>query len=421
MEPLLFLAHRLPFPPNKGDKVRSFHFLEHLATRHRVFLGTFIDDPEDWQHVASLEAICAGVHVEALTPWSSRIRSLAGLGCGEAMTLRYFRSRRLHDWVDATARREKVARAFAFSSPMAQYVLGNPQLRCVVDMVDMDSAKWSEYARRRRWPISALFEREGERLLAYEREIAARAEASIFVTQDEARLFCDAAPESAQRVAVIGNGVDSGYFTPSSEIASPFAPGERAIVFTGAMDYWPNVDAVVWFKREVLPLIRRRDQTARFYIVGMNPAAAVRGLADDAAVTVTGRVADVRPFLQHAAVVIAPLRIARGIQNKVLEAMAMARPVVVTLPVAAGLAAREGVDFEVAEDAQGFAEKVLGLLDDPQRASRIGALARTQVLREYTWLTHYTLLDDLLQRGGAPSMPAGRAMPGSVPCAMAAN
>lgn len=420
MEPLLFLAHRLPFPPNKGDKVRSFHLLKHLAARYRVFLGTFIDDTADWQHVASLEAICAGVHVEALPPWSSRIRSIGGLVGGEAMTLRYFRSRRLHDWVKGVAEREQIVRAFAFSSPMAQYALDLPQLRCIVDMVDMDSAKWSEYARRRRWPISALFKREGERLLAYEREIAARAEASIFVTQDEARLFCMAAPECAHRVSVIGNGVDSGYFTPSPEFASPFAPGERPIVFTGAMDYWPNVDAVVWFTREVLPLIRQRDPTARFYVVGMNPAAAVRALAEDAAVTVTGRVADVRPFLQHAAVLVAPLRVARGIQNKVLEAMAMARPVVVTGRVAAGLSARPGFEFEVAQDAHGFAEKVGGLLD-PQRASRMGTLARTHVLRDYTWLTNYTLLDELFQRGGAAPKPAERGIPGSVPCAMAAN
>ena len=215
LEPLLFLAHRLPFPPNKGDKVRSFHLLQHLAARYRVFLGTFIDDPADLRHVAALESICAGVHVETLRPWLSRVRSLGALAGREAMTLRYFRSPRLHAWVKEVVQREHIRSAFALSSPMAQYALGLPELNCVVDMVDMDSAKWSEYAMRRAWPVSALFKREGERLLAYEREIAAGAQASIFVTQDEAKLFCAAAPECAHRVCVIGNGVDSTYFSPS--------------------------------------------------------------------------------------------------------------------------------------------------------------------------------------------------------------
>jgi sugar transferase (PEP-CTERM/EpsH1 system associated) len=194
-------------------------------------------------------------------------------------------------------RRERITRAFVFSSPMAQYVLDFSNVRSFVDMVDMDSAKWGEYARRRPWPVSAIYKREATRLLAYEREIAAGSEASIFVTREEATLFRDAAPECAAKVATIGNGVDSTYFSPSLEFRSPFASGEHAIVFTGAMDYWPNVDAVSWFARDMLPEIRARDASARFYIVGMNPDSAVRALASDPAVVVTGRVEDVGPFL----------------------------------------------------------------------------------------------------------------------------
>ena len=142
---------------------------------------------------------------------------------------------------------------------------------------------------------------------------------------------------------------------------SPFAPGEHAIVFTGAMDYWPNVDAVLWFARDVLPEIRRCDASARFYVVGMNPDPAVRALASDPSVVVTGRVRDVRPYLGHARVVVAPLRIARGIQNKVLEAMAMAKPVVVTTPTAAALSARHGVEIEVASAARGLRAEGIGI------------------------------------------------------------
>ena len=395
MEPLLFLCHRLPFPPNKGDKVRSYHFLRHLAGRYRVFLGTFIDDPADWAHVASLQALCTEVHVEPLHPWSKRALSATALLTGEALTLPYFRSRSLATWVRATAAREGIVRAFAFSSPMAQYLLDVPGIRCIADFVDMDSAKWDDYARRRPWPVSALYSREARRLVAYERHVAASVEAVTFVTDDEARLFRERAPGSPGTIVTIPNGVDSEYFSPAGSFESPFSPDESAIVFTGAMDYWPNVDAVLWFAREVLPEIRRRDPSVRFHVVGMNPNPAVRSLTSDPAVVVTGRVPDVRPYLRHARVVVAPLRVARGIQNKVLEAMAMAKPVVVTPAVAASLAARRGVELEVASDARDFAARVLELFD-PSRAAQLGGLARVRVVSDYAWPAALRKLDALL-------------------------
>jgi len=405
VEPLLFLVHRLPYPPNKGDKVRSFHFLKHLAGRYRVFLGTFIDDPSDWQHVEALKRMCAEVHVEPIVPWSKRARSVTAFLSGEALTLPYFRSRELGRWAEEIVRRERVTRAFAFSSPMAQYLLDLPQVRCLVDFVDMDSAKWGDYALRRKWPGSLLYKREARHLLAYERDIAGRAAASIFVTDEEAQRLRSETPGCAERVVVIRNGVDSEHFSPSRDLASPFAPDERPIVFTGSMDYWPNVDAVVWFAREVLPRIRGCDLSVRFYVVGMNPDAAVRALASDPATTVTGRVDDVRPYLQHARVVVAPLRVARGIQNKVLEAMAMAKPVVASAASAAALSVRQGVELEVASDAQGFASKVLMLMD-PTRADAMGRLARSRVAQDYAWSASLNLLDELLQRGGDTSQAA---------------
>jgi sugar transferase (PEP-CTERM/EpsH1 system associated) len=402
MESLLFLAHRLPFPPNKGDKVRSFHFLKHLAGRYRVFLGTFIDDPADWQHVESVKELCAGIHIEPLVPWSKRARSATCLVSGEPLTLPYFRSRGLRDWVQETVRREGITRAFTYSSPMAQYALEIPQLRCVADFVDMDSAKWSDYADRRVWPVSALYRRESVRLLSYERSVAARAAAITFVTEEEATLFRNEVPECAERVVTIRNGVDAEYFSPVHTFASPFAASESPIVFTGAMDYWPNVDAVVWFAREVLPEIRRRNANARFYVVGMNPDVSVCALASDGSVAVTGRVDDVRPYLEHAGVVVAPMRVARGIQNKVLEAMAMAKAVVVTTATAAALSAQPGVEFEVAGDPREFAAKVAGLMGSV-RASRMGELARARVLNDYGWAASLKQLDALLERvGGTP-------------------
>ena len=397
MEPLLFLAHRLPYPPNKGDKVRSYHFLKHLAQRYRVFLGTFVDDPADAEHVPTVRSLCADVHVETLTPWRQRARSLSALLNGEALSLPYFRSRRLAAWSADIARRHQVRRAFVYSSAMAQYALGLPGVDRFVDFVDMDSAKWDDYASRRGWPASAVYGREARCLLAYERRVAKSACASIFVTEEEAQRFCRSAPECAGSVTVIRNGVDAEYFSPSHAFDSPFARDERAIVFTGAMDYWPNVDAVVWFAREVLPAIRRAQPAARFYVVGMNPDAAVRTLASDAAVTVTGRVPDVRPYLQHAAVVVAPLRVARGIQNKVLEAMAMARPVVATTACASALSARLGTDLAAASDAHGFAAATLWAMQPPH-AQGLAQHARERIVRDHAWRRSLLQLDELLDR-----------------------
>jgi sugar transferase (PEP-CTERM/EpsH1 system associated) len=394
VEPLLFLSHRLPYPPTKGDKVRSCHFLRHLASRYRVYLGTFMDDAADWPHLDAVRRICSGLYVEPLVPWMRRATSSAALFSGEPITLPYFRSRALQRWVLQTVREAGISRAFIFSSAMAQYVLDLRDLHTVVDFVDMDSQKWADYAARRSWPASTIFRREARRLLRYELGVAARAQASLFVTHAETRRFLAHKSGKWARVLTVPNGVDSDFFSPIADLPSPFAAAERPLVFTGSMDYWPNVDAVVWFAREVLPILRQRDAALRFYVVGMNPDLAVRALADDPSVVVTGRVPDVRPYLQHAAAVVAPLRVARGVQNKVLEAMAMGKAVITTPACLAGIAASQGAELEVAADAQSFAAKVEACLD-PAKAQTMGRLARERVLRDYTWRASYRLLDEL--------------------------
>jgi len=383
MARLLFLVHRMPYPPNKGDKVRSYHLLRQLAASHSVHVGCFIDDADDARHVDTLRAQCASLYVRRLRPAAARVASLAGLLDGDALTLRYYRDAALGRWVRATVQRERIDAVLVFSSSMAQYAqgLGVPVL---VDFVDVDSAKWTEYAPAHRWPLSWLYRREGERLLAYERAVAARAERSYFVTDKETALFAQLAPECAGRCETLGNGVDAGYFAPDAQRASPFDAEEIALVFTGAMDYWPNVDAVSWFARDMLPALRQRWPQLRLHIVGRQPAPAVRALAG-APVHVTGTVPDVRPYLQHARVVVAPLRLARGVQNKVLEAMAMGRPVVTTTGCAEAIDARPGVELAAAADADEFIGEVDALLSDPARAEALGTAARRCVQRGYSW------------------------------------
>ncbi|WP_119292432.1 TIGR03087 family PEP-CTERM/XrtA system glycosyltransferase [Azohydromonas sediminis] len=388
---LLYLVHRLPYPPNKGDKVRSYHLLRHLAARHRVFLGSFVDDPDDEAHADTLRQWCADLHLARLHPRSAKIQSLPALLGDEPLTLRYYRDAGLAQWVRAVAARERLDAVVVFSSSMAQYAegLGLPVL---VDFVDVDSAKWTQYAEHHRWPLSWVYRREGERLLAVERAVASRAARAFFVTDAEAALFRRLAPECAARVVTSGNGVDADHFAPDPARGLPFAAGEVPVVFTGAMDYWPNVDAVTWFAREALPALRERWPALRFHIVGRSPAPAVQALAGDA-VHVTGTVPDVRPYLQHAAVVVAPLRVARGIQNKVLEAMAMARPVVAAAGCAQPIGARLGDELIAAADAPGFVREVDALLRDPARAAAVGAAGRRRVVDHHSWPAQLAPID----------------------------
>lgn len=387
MAKILYLVHRMPYPPNKGDKVRSYHLLRHLAERHQVHLGTFIDDPEDEAHVDTVKQWCADVHVARLHPRQARLASLAGLLTGRALTLHYYRDAGLQRWVDATLAAHQIETAVVFSSSMAQYTEGKPGLKTLVDFVDVDSAKWAQYADQHLWPMSWLYRREGRALLAYERRIAAESARSFFVTEQETSLFRSLAPECSPAVEALCNGVDAEYFSPDALRESPFKADEQAVVFTGAMDYWPNVDAVSWFASDMLPALRLRWPRLRFHIVGRSPTPAVRALAS-ADINVTGTVPDVRPYLEHAAVVVAPLRLARGLQNKVLEAMAMARPVVAARQCADVINARQGQELLVADTVEHYIQTVEMLLQDPARATSIGVEARRQVLRAYSWKAH---------------------------------
>jgi sugar transferase (PEP-CTERM/EpsH1 system associated) len=243
-----------------------------------------------------------------------------------------------------------------------------------------------------------LYRYEARQLLAYERRVARDYDASLFVSAPEADLFRQLAPESTAKIGHFSNGVDTDYFSPDQPHANPYADGERALVFTGAMDYWPNVDAVQWFAADVFPQLRARFADVKFYIVGARPAAAVQELAKLPGVVVTGTVPDVRPYIAHAAVSVAPLRIARGIQNKVLEAMAMATPVVVSPQALEGIDAVPGSELVLAEDAAGFVDAVGTLLaGQDSAAAAIGAAARAKVQRRYSWSSNLACIGESLE------------------------
>jgi len=407
MQDILFLSHRIPYPPNKGDKIRSYHLLKHLSERYRVHLGTFVDDPDDWQHVDRVKALCGETHFARLAPRTARLRSLGALAAQRPLTLDYYRNAGLRAWVARVLHELPVKRILVFSSAMAQFAARAEQTRRIVDFVDIDSDKWLQYAEKKPWPMNWLYRREGRLLLRYERQVAQDFDASLFVSQAESDLFKRLAPESAARIGYFNNGVDTEYFSPAHSHPDPYPKDEAHLVFTGAMDYWPNVDAVQWFAREVLPAVLAQFPAARFSIVGARPTAAVRALAALHGVQVTGAVPDVRPYLAHARLAVAPLRIARGIQNKVLEAMAMAKPVVASAQALEGIAAGIGTEVVLARDSAEFIGAVLTLLQQPR--DTMGEAARTRVLADYTWERNLAVVDELLDadpRRAAAAPPA---------------
>jgi sugar transferase (PEP-CTERM/EpsH1 system associated) len=260
-------------------------------------------------------------------------------------------------------------------------------------MVDVDSEKWTAYAETARFPARAIWAREGRTLLAHERLAAARFDHSLFVSEHEWQRFITLAPETVQRTGWISNGVDFDYFSPERRYPPPFVGEGADIVFTGRMDYRPNIDAVQWFAREVLPVLRRRVPAARFWIVGAAPSSLVRALAELPGVQVTGRVPDTRPYLAAADVVVAPLRIARGIQNKLLEAMAMARPVVATPEAFEGVRAEPGRDILLASGVGETVQMIADVLDG--RHAMMGAAARRAVEAAHQWSVTLRPLDAL--------------------------
>jgi sugar transferase (PEP-CTERM/EpsH1 system associated) len=390
MSGMLYLVHRLPYPPNKGDKIRSYHLLKHLAQKGSIYLGAFIDDPADWQYQDELKHWCKELFVAEIKPSRAKLTSLRGLLTGEALTLPYYRHGGLARWVNQLVDRGLVDRAIAFSSVMAQFIPERLPLK-LMDMVDVDSDKWAQYASTKSWPLSWLYRREAEKLGQWENHVANTFSATFLVSEPEANLLKSRCPNASERIHGLENGVDAGYFSPEHEQSNPYPEDSVPIVFTGAMDYWPNVDAVRWFAESVFPRIKAALPHAAFYIVGSQPTETVQQLRRDSDVTVTGRVPDVRPYLKHAACVVAPLRLARGVQNKVLEAMSMARPVVATPQATEGISARIGHDLLEARDEQMFVDEVIqvckGLYPE------LGRHGRERVLRAYDWETNLSRLD----------------------------
>ncbi|NBC88335.1 MAG: TIGR03087 family PEP-CTERM/XrtA system glycosyltransferase [Alphaproteobacteria bacterium] len=400
MGEILFLPHRVPFPPDRGDKIRSHHLLLRLARIAPVHVGALADSAADRAGVADLARIAASQRV------ASRAKPLALAGieavlAGKPVSLTAFHSAALENWVRHVLASRPIDTIVVFSGQMAQYVPDDFAGRVVVDLCDVDSAKFTDYADagQRVW----LNRREARLLAREEERIAARADATIIITEAEADLLRPRLTAAdAAKVRVIGNGIDADLFDPAASapqeaIAARTGPH---FVFTGQMDYAPNERAAAFAATEFLPRIRRSFPQAELHVVGRNPTRAIEALGAADGVTVWGAVPDMRPFLAAATCVIAPLDIARGVQNKVLEAMAMARPVLLSPAAATGIAARDGGHFRIARcEAEAMAAAAARLLGKPGDAEAMGEAARRFVQQEHSWDAMLAPLDTMLAPG----------------------
>jgi len=381
---ILFLAHRLPFPPDRGDKIRSHHVLKALAPIAPVHVGCLAEDARDLAHEHELAALAAS-HCMPLRSKPLPLAGIEALGRSESISFAAFRSDRLRRWVEQTLAERNIAAIYVFSGQMGQYVPADWHGRLVVDLVDVDSAKFDAYAKAGSGPRAWIDAREGRMLRRVEADLARRADETLLVSDAEAALLRSRVPGQAS-IRALRNGIDCEAFDPANvQPHSALASDGPHIVFTGQMDYAPNIAAVARMARAIMPEVRRSLPEARFHVVGRAPTREVQALHGENGTRIIGEVPDTRPWLAGADIVVAPLTIARGVQNKVLEAMAMARPVVVSPEAATGIDAQSNSQLVIAESDAAFVANILGLTTEAKVAKELGQAARHFVQQTMSW------------------------------------
>ncbi|MEM6536585.1 MAG: TIGR03087 family PEP-CTERM/XrtA system glycosyltransferase [Pseudomonadota bacterium] len=405
----LFVCHRIPYPPDKGDKIRSWQLFRRLTDHFDVHLAAFVDDPADWQHEEMLRSMTASLTLGPMRRSLATVRGLKGFLTGQALSIPYYSDKRMWERIREISTRN-LAVEVAFSSTAAQYLglLDTDRNRSfgnrprIVDLCDADSEKWRAYAREKSFPMSAIYGREAKKLAVVEAQIIEAADAAFAVSAEEARMLQKIAGADAS-VGWVANGVDTEYFSQTRSSGRAQESDGASIVFTGAMDYWANVEAVQWFAAEIWPTIQREIPSATFTIVGARPTKEVVSLAEQSGIVVTGTVPDVRPYLWGADLAIAPMRIARGVQNKVLEAMASETALVATHAAIEGVALTANDHCAAADDADDFARGVIELLTNHQKRDGFARRGRSFVEEHYRWETCLKRFDDILENAGALS------------------
>jgi len=388
---ILYVCHRFPYPPKRGGKIRPFNMIRHLSIDHEVTVASLARSDEEAREAEGIAPYCAQYRVATVSApiqWARMIATVPTLVTASAS---YFHSSALARTIRGLLREQTFDLIFVHCSSVAHYVADVRGVPKILDFGDMDSQKWIEYARYKPFPLSAGYRLEAWKLEREEKRLARLFDLCTATTRAEWETL------ESYRTGVptdwFPNGVDSDYFRPTDGHHDP-----DTICFVGRMDYYPNQECMFAFCASTLPLIRARRPEAKLLIVGADPSPAVKKLGELPGVTVTGSVPDIRPYLQRSALMVAPLNIARGTQNKILEAMAAGVPVVTSGVAAGGVDALEWEHFLVASTPGECAQAVLHVLEDPTERSRLAAAGRARMLSHHAWPNSMKRLDAIIER-----------------------
>jgi sugar transferase (PEP-CTERM/EpsH1 system associated) len=397
---IFYVCQRVPFPPDRGDKITTFNEVRHLSRcGHEVHVFCPGEDAEDLKNIPGLLDYAKTATAFPVGPWAARLQALKALLGGSALSVAAYSSARLHDAIREKYRALAPDLFIIYSANVAQYADHFPATPRIMQFAELDSRKFEQYAERARIPMKWVYRIERNRFFAYEQRIARSFSHALVCTAMEKADFEREIPGAP--VSLVANGVDLEYFHP---MGTPKKAG--SIVFTGVMDYLPNVDAVVWFAEDVLPLVRAKIPGASFVICGNRPSPSVQRLASRPGIAVTGRVPDTRPYLDAAEIFVAPMRMARGIQNKVLEALAMGLPCVSSVAAWQGTVVPAGEGIVATDDAREFAERVVALLSDATYRAEMGKKARAAAEANYSWDVQMQALDRVVALVTAQSKKA---------------
>ena len=386
---IFFICRRVPFPPDRGDKITTYNEIRHLSTKHEVHVFCLADGTHDLDNIPGLRRYAKSVTAVPVIGWKSQLRALNAMLAGKPLSVAALHEAKLHDAVTRKFAELQPDLIIVYSCNVAQYAEHFPQVPRIMQFAELDSSRWGQFARRSRLPMRSVYALEERRFFAYERHIARTFSHALVCTRAEQRDFERLIP--GVPVSLVGNGVDLDYFRSRGVAKRP-----GSIVFTGVMDYFPNVDAVMWFCDKILPIVQQQIPEAGLTICGSRPAAPVRRLANRRGVTVTGRVPDTRPYLDGAEVFVAPMRMARGIQNKLLEALAMGLPCVASVAAATGTVVQDGEGILAADDPEEFAQLVVRVLRDGAFRAAMARKARAAAEANYRWEAQLACLDHVI-------------------------
>lgn len=394
---VLHLVHRMPYPPDKGDRIRSFHTLQFLACRCDLSLATLADEPVTKEAESVLQDLCVNVSIQPISKWKRWPTALLSMLRGQTITAGAFHSKPLQRAVHQWHQQSPFDFCLASASSMIPYLRRSPlkDVPAIVDLVDVDSQKWFDYAEASRGPKRWLYQTEGKQLRRIESQLPSWTHGILLTTQREVDLYESYAGTGT--ATVMENGVDFEKFAPV-----PLSE-ERSCAFVGAMDYRPNVDGMLWFSEKVWPRLKEREPDAKLYIVGRNPTPEIAALSKRAGIEVTGTVPDVRPYVERAGIIIVPLHIARGVQNKVLEALAMSKAVIGTPTCLGGLSTIIGQDLLAATEVEEWLTAIQQLWNNPQQREQLGRSGRAYVETHHSWESCLQPLETLIAQSTSDS------------------